>query len=269
MLIRDPLIHRRPHLLLLAGFLMGTILLSGCGSGTPATAAAAQPLPPAVPSAEPVLLFNGTGTSSDVAAVEAVLGSLGIGYTTADSSQLNAMTEAQLGGYKLIIVPGGNSIDIGESLSASTAANLRGAVQQYGVHYLGLCAGAFFGAYSGYNGLDLTGGVSFDFYADESKGIHEELVEISFPSSAPLDVYWQDGPQLSGWGQVVAKFPDGTPAIVEGHSGAGFVIFTGVHPEAPGSWLGAMMTTTPIAVDQAYAGSVIKAALDGVPLPHF
>jgi hypothetical protein len=266
MLFGHSLIDCRPRLILLAAFLVGTILLSGCASRNPETDAA---LPPVVDAAEPVLLFDGTGTSSDVAAVEVVLAGLGVGYTTVDSAQLNAMTEPQLGGYKLIIVPGGNSIDIGENLTANAVANLRGAVQQYGVHYLGICAGAFFGGYSVYNGIDLTSGVSFDFYSDEFRGIHQELVEISFPSSGPLDVYWQDGPQLSGWGQVVAKFPDGAPAIVEGQSGRGFAIFTGVHPEAPEGWIGAMTMKTPISVDQAYAGSVIKAALDGTPLPHF
>jgi hypothetical protein len=53
-------------------------------------------LPPAIPAAEPVLLYNGTGTSSDVSAVEAVLGTLGVGYATADSTQLNALSEPQL-----------------------------------------------------------------------------------------------------------------------------------------------------------------------------
>lgn len=228
------------------------------------------PLLPAIPAAEPVLLFTGTGTSSsDVSAVEAVLATLNLGYTTADSAQLNAMTEPQVGGYKLIIVPGGNSITIGENLSSEAATAIRGAVQDYGVHYLGICAGAFFGGYSTYNGVDLTAGVWFNFYADEFKGITEEAVEISFPTNTPLDVYWQDGPQLSGWGSVVAKFPDGTPAIVEGPSGDGFVILTGVHLEAPESWRGSMTFTTPVSVDLAYAGTVIQSALSGTPLPHF
>ena len=227
-------------------------------------------LPPAIPAAVPVLVFNGAGASpTDVTALEGVLATLNIKYATADSTQLNAMSEPELGGYKLIIVPGGNSITIGESLTAQTASFIHGAVEAYGVHYLGICAGAFFGGYSIYNGVDLTGGVSFNFYADESKGIHIEPVEISFPSSAPLDVYWQDGPELAGWGAVVAKFPDGTPAIVEGQSGNGFVIFTGVHLEAPETWRASLAFTTPLSVDLAYAGTVVQAALSGNQLPHF
>jgi len=255
------------ELLLSAALLVTTIVTAGCGSPSPQTEQ--KVLPPPIPAAEPVLLFNGTGTSSDVTALEAVLANLGVGYVTADSAKLNALSEQELAGYKLIIVPGGNSVAIGQGVTTSAVANLRGAVQQYGVNYLGVCAGAFFGAYSIHNGANLTDGVSFNFYADELKGIHHESVEISFPAAKPLNVYWQDGPQLSGWGQVVAKFPDGTPAIVEGQSGKGFVVFTGVHPEAPAGWLDSSMGNIQVAVDQAYAGTIIEAALDGTPLPHF
>jgi hypothetical protein len=253
--------------------LSAALALTGCGSPSSSQQAAAAtpaPLLPAIAAAEPVLLFNGTGTTdSDVGAVEVILGNLKLGYTTADSAQLDALSEQQLAGYKLIIVPGGNSITIGQNLSATAASNIRGAVQAYGTHYLGICAGAFFGGYSIYNGVDLTGGVSFDFYADENKGIHTEPVLITFPSGAPLDMYWQDGPQLSGWGSVVAKFPDGKPAIAEGTSGKGFVIFTGIHAEAPESWRGSLAFSTSLSSDLAYAGTIISAALSGTPLAHF
>lgn len=252
-------------------FVLGlAVILVGCGSGSVYQASQAAILPPAIPAAEPVLLFTGTGTSpSDVAAIESVLETLKVGYITADSNQLEATSKAQLGGYKLLIVPGGNSITIGENLSAAATATIRNAVAQYGLHYLGICAGAFFGGYSTYNGVDLTSGVGFDFFADESKGIHLEAVAISFPNGGPLDVYWQDGPQLSGWGDVVAKFPDGSAAIAEGKSGNGFVMFTGVHLEAPAGWRTGMPFTTPLSTDLAYAGTVIQAALTGTPLPHF
>lgn len=259
------------RLLLLITSLLAPVSFTSCGANGGASAMGAQTfLPPPIPSAEPVLLFTGTGTSSsDVAAVESVLATLSVGYTTADSAQLNSMSEPQLAGYKLLIVPGGNSIQIGQSLTPTTAGNIHGAVADYGLHYLGICAGAFFGGLSVYNGVDLTGGVPFDFYAAEFQGTHIEAVEITFPASGPLDVYWQDGPQLSGWGQVVARFPDGTPAITEGVSGKGFVIFTGVHLEAPASWRGSLPFTTPETADLAYAATVMQAALNGTPLPHF
>jgi hypothetical protein len=58
------------------------------------------------------------------------------------------------------------------------------------------------------------------------------------------------------------------PAIIEGQSGNGLVIFTGVHPEAPENWRESMAFTTPVPADLAYAGTVIQSALTGTPL-HF
>jgi hypothetical protein len=119
------------------------------------------------------------------------------------------MSQSQLLAYKLFIVPGGNSITIGNNLSSKATTTVRNAVAQ-GLNYLGICAGTFFGGYSSYNGLDLTSGVWFGFYADHYKGINKEAVAISFPGGTKLDIYWQDGPQLKGWGQVIGKYPNGT-----------------------------------------------------------
>ena len=68
----------------------------------------------------PILLFNGTGTSpNDVAAVETILNSNHLNYSTVNSSQLNRMGESQIRGHRLLIVPGGNFIDIGNSLTSA------------------------------------------------------------------------------------------------------------------------------------------------------
>jgi len=218
----------------------------------------------------PVLIFNGTGTSpNDVTAVENVVKAKGLAYHTANSSQLDGMSQSQLLAYRLFIVPGGNSITIGNNLSSKATTTVRYAVSQ-GLNYLGFCAGAFFGGYSKpYNGLDLTSGVWFGFYADHFKGINKEAVAISFPGGTKLDIYWQDGPQLSGWGQVVGKYPNGTPAISEGYWGKGFVILLGVHPEAPAGWRTGMNFFTPLDVDLAFAGTLVTSAMNRVTLSHF
>jgi hypothetical protein len=257
---------------ILALAFLTAVTFTGCG--TPgstigrSTTIAAVPLTAAV--TPPILLFIGTGTSaSDVAAVKTILGANNLTYSTANSSQLNALTEAQLKTYKLLIVPGGNSITIGNNLKAGTTTNIRNAVTKDGLHYLGICAGGFFGGFSIYNGLNLTSGVWFNFYGDHAKGIDKEAVQISSPASGKLDQYWQAGPQFGGWGSIVGKYPDGTPAIVEGKSGIGWVILSGVHPEAPASWRYGMTFTTPVAVDNAYAGTLVLAALHGTVLPHY
>jgi glutamine amidotransferase-like uncharacterized protein len=218
----------------------------------------------------PILLFDGTGTSpGDVAAVETILNSNHLNYSTVNSSQLNHMSESQLRGYRLLIVPGGNFINIGNSLNASTTATVRNAVQN-GLNYLGICGGGFFAGNSGYyNGLNLTSGVSFSFYSAENQGMRKAAVAIAGPGAPTLDQYWEDGPQFSGWGAVVGKYPDGTPAIVEGAFGSGWVILAGVHPEAPPGWRHGMAFTTPASVDNAYAGTLVQAALNGTSLSHY
>jgi glutamine amidotransferase-like uncharacterized protein len=217
----------------------------------------------------PILLFNGAGTSpDDVAAIEAILNDNHLEYAKVSSWVLNGMSASQLLGYRLMIVPGGNFIDIGHGLTSSTTANIHRAVQG-GLNYLGICAGAFLAGHGPYKSLNLTSGVQFDFYADESRGIRKAAVAISTIGAPPLEQYWEDGPQLTGWGTVVGRYPDGTPAIVEGNSGKGWVILTGVHPEAPAKWRRGMTFKTPASVDHAYALALIDAALHGTSLPHF
>jgi Biotin-protein ligase, N terminal len=249
------------------------ICLSACGTpdstiGPPAAKNVQVSLTASV--TPPVLLFNGTGTSTtDVAAVETILNANKLNFATANSSQLNAMSETKLRTYKLLIVPGGNSITIGKYLTSTTTRNIHNAVINDGLHYLGICAGGFFGGYSIYNGLNLTSGVWFNFYNDYYKGIHKEAVWISNPNGTRLDQYWQDGPQFTGWGRIVGKYPNGSPAIVEGVSGKGWVILSGVHPEAPSSWRTGMSFGTSVATDNAYAGTLIRAALSATSLPHY
>jgi hypothetical protein len=100
-----------------------------------------------------ILLFTGTGTSrGDVAALERVLRSHRFSYTTADSSRLNAMSESQLRAHRLLVVPGGNFVEMGKALAPATAVRIRHAVSG-GLNYLGICAGAFLAGNSPYNGL--------------------------------------------------------------------------------------------------------------------
>src|SRR5262249_12386890 len=112
-----------------------------------------------------ILLFNGGGTSpNDVAAIEKILNEGDFSYTTANSQQLNEMSESRFRAYRLLIVPGGNFEQIGNGLTSSATANIRNAVHS-GLNYFGICAGAFFAGKSPYNGLNLTSGVKFTFFA--------------------------------------------------------------------------------------------------------
>jgi glutamine amidotransferase-like uncharacterized protein len=230
------------------------LLAIGCGQQpTPAT----------------VLLFNGRGTSaSDVAAIEATLRDAHLSYTTASSRQIGAMTAPQLRTYRLLIVPGGNFVEIGTGLTRASVANVRSAVSA-GLNYLGICAGAFFAGNSPYNGLNLTSGVRFPFYAVEARGIRKAAVQIAIAGSSPLEQYWEDGPQLTGWGDVVARYADGTPAIAQGKFGNGWVVLLGTHPEAPESWRVGLPFSASGTQARTYAATLISAALNATPLQHY
>lgn len=232
-------------------------------------ATACDPSAPA--NGAPVLLFAGNGTSAgDVAAVERILNNDHLQYSAVTSRQLNRMSSSQLLAYRLMIVPGGNFIDMSGSLAPRATANIHDAVQA-GLNYLGICAGAFIaGDGNGhYNGVNLTSGVRFGFYAAEGRGIRKAAVAIASADKATIEHYWEDGPELTGWGAIVGKYPDGTPAIVEGASGRGWVILSGVHPEAPEAWRRGMTFSMPATVANTYAGTLVQAALHRTVLPHY
>jgi glutamine amidotransferase PdxT len=173
------------------------------------------------------------------------------------------MGESQLRAHRLLIVPGGNFVTMGKGLSPATAANVRNAVKS-GLNYLGICVGAFLAGSSQiappFHGLNLTSGVAFPFYGAEAQGIRKTAAWVQAAGEPPLQHYWEDGPALIGWGDVVGKYPDGTPAIVEASVGEGWVILSGVHPEAPESWRGGINFMTPARLDNAYAARLIDAA---------
>lgn len=223
------------------------------------------------PKSAPILVFAGTGTSAgDRAAIARILDDNHLEYATATSAQLNRLNAAQLLAYRLIIVPGGNFIDMSASLTTHTTTNIREAVHR-GVNYLGICAGAFLAGdgHGRYNGVNLTSGVQFHFYAAEARGIRKAAVAVTGADSSIIEQYWEDGPELTGWGAIVAKYPDGTPAVVEGTAERGRVILAGVHPEAPDAWRRGLGFTTPANAANIYAGTLIQAALAHTPLAHF
>jgi glutamine amidotransferase-like uncharacterized protein len=235
----------------------------GCALGVSTCTNRASVEPPLV------LLYTGTGTSAnDVHALTALLLEMRVSYVALDANDLDRMTTAQMQRSRLLIVPGGDFLTIGGGLTPRTLQTTQQAVHD-GLNYLGVCAGAFLAGKASYPSLNLTAGTRFDFYGAASSGVRKAAVSIASPDGSALDHYWEDGPQLTGWGAVVARYPDGTPAVVEGRSGRGWVVLTGIHPEAPDSWRRGLHFATPARVDHAYARVLIDAALHGTSLPHF
>ena len=120
-----------------------------------------------------------------------------------------------------------------------------------------------------YNGLNLTDGVKFPFYALEHRGIRKAPLRVTIVSGETLEVYWEDGPHLAGWGQVGREVPDGTPAVTQGSFDRGWVVLTRKDPEAPESWRRGLAFTTAGSLSRAYAATLVDAALKHRPLPHY
>lgn len=213
------------------------------------------------------MLYNGTGSSpTDVIALGNILTSMGISYDLVNSAQLNAMPRTTIASYKLIVMPGGNSIDMGKSLTYAATANVRSAVKDYGISYIGFCAGAFMAESSTmYNVFNLTPSY-FDFYNYNVINI----VRTTHADGRQRDlVYWQ-GPWVNGFGTVVAKYPNGRAAIAQGKSGRGYVIVSGVHPEAPADWrYGMSADGDGVEADVNYTRVLINAAITKTALPRF
>ena len=214
------------------------------------------------------LLFNGTGSSpGDVAALAKILTSMGISYETASSAKINSMSRTTLAKYKMIVWPGGNSIDMGNSLTYTATANIKSAVSRYGVSYIGFCAGAFMAESSNlYNVFNLAP-TWFDFYQPNLI----DMVVTHFPDGSQRHlVYWQ-GPHVQGFGSVIAKYPNGQAAIAEGKVGNGFVILSGVHPEAPADWRTGFATQDfdGVTADINFTKTLMNAALYRMPLPSY
>jgi glutamine amidotransferase-like uncharacterized protein len=263
-----------------------SLCLSGCNAATNGTGATASPpsggSDPAAPISSTtqtpaparsyttaVLLYEGSGVStSDAQSLEAILASAKISYTAVTSAQLNTMTAAQFASYGMFLVPGGTANTMSNSLTSSTIQLIQNAVSQDGMGYLGICAGAFLAGNYGSWGLALTSN-GFNYYVAESQGITEEAVQVSFPDGSQKGLIWYGGPKLDGFGSVVGKYPDGTIAIAQETSGKGFVLLSGVHPEAPASWRVGMTGADGTAEDFAYVVTLVQATLAHSPLPSF
>jgi glutamine amidotransferase-like uncharacterized protein len=216
----------------------------------------------------PVLLYVGAGTSpNDVTAVKVVLARQRVEYSETDAAGLDAMSVADLRLHRMLLVPGGHYINMGKALRPETMATVRSAVEG-GLNYLGICAGGLLAGQTAFNSFNLTG-VRFGFYSVVRNGIHKAPVLISYPDGPALEHYWEDGPEFTGWGEVAGRYPDGTPAVVQGAVGKGWVVLAGVHAEAPENWRSGMTFSTPASADNAYAATLVDAALRATPLPRF
>lgn len=209
----------------------------------------AAPLPTAPSYEKAILLFTGMGVStSDWQSTEQIIQSDGLTYQLVNTAQLNAMSVDEISRFGMILVPGGSGGTIADNLSDATQLNLRKAVQERGVSYLGFCAGAWIAvgpeapttAIADYGLALAPGAVLPAFYPGGNTSLEAAMVDTAFADGSHRQLVWWGGPSTPEWkGGVIARYAEtGEPAISETWSGKGYVIVSGPHPEAPQSWRG-------------------------------
>lgn len=245
-----------------------------------------NPSPSPSPSQKPirnystdVMIFNGSGTwGEEITSLQNILKSHGTSYQLVNSAQLDAMSLDDMAKFGLMIFPGGSGGTQAGSLSSDTHARLRAAVQERGVSYLGFCAGTFIavapapapGKDVSY-GLGIVDGPVLDYYYLENQLNPDIAMTMeTFADGSKHDLVWYGGPvTLNTPGTVVAKYPNGDPAISETWSGNGFVMLSGVHPAATQATRDAYGLNDSDGLDFDLAWTLINSALTQSPLPVF
>lgn len=224
-----------------------------------------------------VLLFNGVGIStSDWQTTETILKSAKMSYQLVNSKQLDAMTLDQMTNFGVMIFPGGNGYSITGGLLLSTAVRIRQAVRDRAVGYVGFCAGAWVSVgpealtnnTAAYGFAVAKGGYLIE-YAPGGKYPEATMENVSFADGSHRQLVWWGGPKTPNWvGGVIAKYVTGEPAISQTWVGKGYVVISGVHPEAPQSWRYTAGYDSD-GLDYDIAMKMIRAALYQSPMAAF
>jgi glutamine amidotransferase-like uncharacterized protein len=225
-----------------------------------------------------VLIYSGEGSwGSEVESLEAILYSHGTTYQSVNASELDQLSLDQLSAYALIIFPGGDAPTVARNLSRETHARLRAAVQISGISYLGFCAGAWLavspapapGQDVSYGLGVVDGPIQSPNYLSK-QGLEFAIVRAQFPGGRERELLWYGGPITPDLPNgVIAKYPDGTPAITQIHSGNGFVIVSGLHPTATGPILDVLGLSAPEAIAPDFAWALLDSAIRQKELPAF
>jgi hypothetical protein len=150
-------------------------------------------------------------------------------------------------------------------------------VQKYGLNYLGFCAGAWLVASPDSTtpqGESYGVGIVNDLFLKptiySTQGLEYTIVKATFPDGSERDLLWYGGPITPDIpGGVIAKYPDGNPAITQIWSGKGLVIISGLHPTVTKPILRVLGLFDSTAVDPELTWKILYAVIHGVTLPAY
>ncbi len=217
-----------------------------------------------------VLIYAGDAAAyGDPEALTEISQSHGLTSKTVTSDDLNAMSLDELSKFGAIAWPGGYAGVMSKSLTEQTRDNIRRAVQERGVGFVGICAGAFIAVSPDTkSGLSVVTASELPYYHLEDEGTDDAMVGVTLTQGSERKLVWWGGPYLPEWkGGVIARYSDThQPAIAQTWSGNGLVILSGPHPEAPEDWRTKLGLTDSDGLDQDLAGQMLVAAAKQQPL---
>ena len=228
------------------------------------------------------LIYNGYGidTTGTDALVE-IIQSKGLTQRVVTEEEFNPMTADEFAQYGTFIWPGGYNSEIDEELSPSARRELRKAVIQKGLNFVGICAGAFLAVGPKTDvddvpawGLALIEGNYLQNYTTSS-GRREAMVPTSFPDGSMRQLMLWSGPffDLNAQktnAQVIARYAeDSKPAMIQAKVNNSLVVLSGPHPEAPQLWQTESGLVDVDGLDWEIAWKLINAAHTGQPLPSW
>ena len=119
-------------------------------------------------------------------------------------------------------------------------------------------------------GLSILAG-DLPYYHLEDEGTESAMTSLVFPDGSTRSLVWWGGPKLPEVsGGVIARYADTQePAMIETTAGAGLVILSGPHPEAPEDWRTKLGLSDSDGLDQDLARKMIQAAVSRQRLVAF
>jgi len=166
-----------------------------------------------------------------------------VSYQEVSAPDLNAWNEGELSRFDLLIIPGGYAPELTSELSAQTRERLRARVRAGAMGYLGFCAGAWLSisppepdSISRYYGIGFIDGPILAETRMARTGQSVALVEAKLWDGSTRALLWWGGPvtpeAMGASDRVIARYPDGSPAISSLAAGSGRVVIAGLHPTA-------------------------------------
>lgn len=191
------------------------------------------------------LVWNGTGACKEECATAAAKVARAAGYYVRYQNEKN-FDPALLTKAKVWVQPGGDGIEAAKAMGSEKLAAIRSYVHAGGA-YVGFCAGAFLADkwvddFNTVEGLGITPVTTTDFGKDKLAG-KDIILDVKWEGHL-RHLYFSDGasfkPNPNADIRIIAEYDTPglpiEPAVWENKYGAGTVILSGPHPEAPDDW---------------------------------